>query len=69
MKTSELQQMSDEELRQQVRDQSESLFRLRLRIVTGSVENVRAVRNSRREIARIKTILRQRELAASKGVR
>jgi len=62
----ELLDLSDEELRQQLVDRSASLRNLRFQMVTGAVENVRALRNTRRDIARIKTILRMREVAAEK---
>jgi large subunit ribosomal protein L29 len=44
-----------------------SLIQFRLNMVTGTVENVRSARTARRDIARINTILRQRELAAQKS--
>jgi ribosomal protein L29 len=40
------------------------IVHFRLQQATGVVENVRAARSARRDIARIKTILRQREIAA-----
>jgi len=66
LKATELQDLSDEELRQQLVDRAASLRNLRFQMVTGAVENVRALRNTRRDIARIKTVLRSREIAGEK---
>ena len=66
LKATELHEFSDEELRQRIRERVEDLVRFRLQVSTGTVDNVRAARNTRRDIARLKTVLRQRELAAAK---
>ncbi len=66
MKAKDLRELTDEELRELLQEKSDSLFRFRIQQVTGSVENVRAARNTRRDIARIKTILREREITAAK---
>ena len=66
VKASELHEFSDEELRQRARERTDDLVQFRLQLSTGTVDNVRAARNARRDIARIKTVLRQRELAAAK---
>ena len=66
MKASELRELTTEELNQRLREQYETLTRFRIQEVTGSVENVRAMRNTRRDIARLKTLLREREIAAAK---
>lgn len=63
MKAKDLRELTDEELRQRLRERTDALFSLRVQLVTGSVENVRALRNARRDIARIKTILLQRQRA------
>jgi large subunit ribosomal protein L29 len=59
--------MTSDELGQRLKEKSDSLIAFRLQQATGAVDNVRAARESRRDIARIKTILRQREIAASGG--
>lgn len=64
MKASDLRDMSDDELRSQMLKRSDDLIAFRLQMATGVVDNVRSSRNARRDIARIKTILRERELAA-----
>jgi large subunit ribosomal protein L29 len=67
MKAKELREMTGNELRERLTELKKDLINLRLQFATGVVENVRAARNTRREIARILTILRERELAAQKG--
>jgi large subunit ribosomal protein L29 len=67
MKAKELREMTGNELRERLAELKKDLINLRLQFATGVVENVRAARNTRREIARILTILRERELAAQKG--
>ena len=61
---SELREMSDEELTNAVEDKKEELFNLRFQKASGQLENTNAVRYARRDLARLKTLLRERELAA-----
>lgn len=63
MKPKEIRSLTDEELRQRLQERVEALQRFRIQLITGTVDNVRAARNTRRDIARIKTIMRERELA------
>ena len=58
--------MADEELRKELENLVKGLFNLRFRKVTDVVENPSAFKQHRREIARIKTELRARELKAAK---
>jgi large subunit ribosomal protein L29 len=62
MKAAELRDMSDEELRRRLRELQEELFNLRFQLATGQIENVGRIRTVRRDIARSKTIQRQRML-------
>ena len=64
MKANELRELGDDELRQRLSDARESLLRFRMQRVTGALENTKGPGNTRRDIARIQTILRERELAA-----
>lgn len=66
MKATELRELTEDELRQQMQERSDALRNFRIQHATGAVENVRAARNARRDIARIKTILRERELTNAK---
>jgi large subunit ribosomal protein L29 len=59
-------ELPDDELRKELDNLVRGLFNLRFRKVTDVVENPAAFKQHRREIARIKTILRARELKAAK---
>lgn len=65
MKAAELRELTDDELEQRLRDRADSLRSFRIHMATGVVDNVRSSRNARRDIARIKTIMRERELATA----
>jgi large subunit ribosomal protein L29 len=67
VKAKDLREKSIEELNGLIKDFQKDLMQFRLNMVTGTVENVRTARAARRDIARINTILRQRELAAQKS--
>ena len=58
------QEQTDEELKKKLNDLVEGLFKLRFRKVTDVVENPAQFKKDRRNIARIKTVLRERELKA-----
>ena len=62
MQSSELRDLSDDELAVKERELKESLFVLRLRHGTNQLESPARLRATRRDIARIKTIQRAREL-------
>jgi large subunit ribosomal protein L29 len=64
VKASELRELSEAELQKRMGERQSDIVHFRLQQATGVVENVRAARSARRDIARIKTILRQREIAA-----
>lgn len=63
MKATELQELSEAELEAKLGELTEERFRLRFRSATESIENTSTFRSLRRDVARIKTILRQRERA------
>ena len=63
MKATELLELSDEDLEKRIRDLKEELFRLRFQHATGQLENPMRLREVRRDIARLKTVVRQRELS------
>jgi large subunit ribosomal protein L29 len=62
MKTDELRKLDNEQLRSQLREYYQELFNLRFQQVMGKLTASGRPRMVRREIARIKTILREREL-------
>ncbi len=65
MKVEKIRDLSDEELKQQVQDFSEQIFRLRFQMATGQTEGLSKFRGLKKDIARINTILRERELKAA----
>ena len=67
MRAKELREMSHEMLVKALEERGEDIVNFRLQLATGVVENCRRAREARRDIARIKTIIREREVAASKG--
>ena len=62
-KTAELRDLSVEDLRAKAKELDDQSFRLRLQKAMGQLESPIKVRTTRRELARIKTIIRQKELA------
>ncbi|MDA2962312.1 MAG: 50S ribosomal protein L29 [Actinomycetota bacterium] len=62
MTTEELRQLSDEELTNKVREMKEELFNLRFQAATGQLESHGRLSAVRKEIARVYTIIREREL-------
>lgn len=64
-KAKELREMSSEQLGFALRETQEKLFRLRVQSATEKLDAPSQVRELRREIARIHTLLRERELAAA----
>ena len=63
MKVSEIRQYSEEELRSRENELVEQLFAFRLQKVTGQVESAAKVRQARRDLARVLTVLRERQKA------
>ncbi|GAA0524672.1 50S ribosomal protein L29 [Saccharopolyspora subtropica] len=59
---SELRELSDEELVQRLKEAKEELFNLRFQMATGQLQNNQRLRTVRKDIARIYTIMREREL-------
>ncbi len=64
MKINELREMSDEQLELTLRETLEILFRLRMQAQTERLDAPSELRHRRRLVARIRTILRERELKA-----
>ncbi len=63
MKAVDIRDLKTEEIHAQIRDLREERFRLRFRSATQELENSSIFGGIRRDIARMKTILRERELA------
>ena len=60
MKTGELRELGPNELDARERELTEELFHLRLKRVTAQLANPMKVRTTRRDLARVKTLMRQR---------
>jgi large subunit ribosomal protein L29 len=60
MKTEKLREMTDDELQRKEEDFEKQLLKLRFQLATKQIENPMKVREARRGIARVKTILRER---------
>jgi large subunit ribosomal protein L29 len=62
VKAAEIRELTVDDLRARVKDLDDQLFRLRMQKAMGQLEAPAKVRDIRRDLARIKTILRQKEL-------
>ncbi|MHC4842969.1 MAG: 50S ribosomal protein L29 [Planctomycetota bacterium] len=66
MKAQQYREMSSDELQMKLDDLQKHLFDLRSQAVTEKLENSKAIKNTKRDIARIKTIISQQKLPARK---
>ena len=62
MKIKEIRELNVDELNQKGREMAEEMFRLRLRHTTGQLDSTATLSRVRREIARIKTVQREKEV-------
>jgi large subunit ribosomal protein L29 len=62
-----LRDLDTSELEARERELAEQVFRLRFQLTTGQAEAVTRLRSARRDVARVKTLLRERELRAAHG--
>jgi large subunit ribosomal protein L29 len=67
VKAKELKELSDGELKEKLSGFKEELFNLRFQLATRQLDNPMRIRDVRKSIARVKTVLRERELAAEKA--
>lgn len=67
MKVRELREMSEAELRQKEKEFTEELFNLKFQHVTGQLENTQRLPQVRKDLARVKTLLREKILASAKS--
>lgn len=65
MKASKLHEMSNDELIEQLKDLKQELFNLRFQNATGQLGNVMVIQKTKKDIARVKTVLRERELKSA----
>ncbi|HEX7165868.1 MAG TPA: 50S ribosomal protein L29 [Acidimicrobiales bacterium] len=66
-KAAELRDLTDEELMSRLREAREELFTLRFQLATGQQENTARIGRTKKDVARIETILRQREIEAAEA--
>lgn len=62
MKASEIREKSDAELLKELKELKTELFNLRFRLATNQLENPMQIKNVKKNIARIKTIMREKEI-------
>jgi len=67
MKSEELRELSDYELKEKLSEAKTELFNLRFQSATGQLHNPLTLKYTRRDIARIQTIIRERELGKVKS--
>lgn len=67
MDPSEIRNLSQNEMARRLDEAHHELFNLRFQYATGQLKNTARLSEVRREIARLRTILRERELAAAEG--
>ncbi len=67
MNVKELRQLSDDRLADALEDQKEAMFNLRFQKGFGQLEDPNALGFAKRDIARILTVMRERQLAAQQG--
>jgi large subunit ribosomal protein L29 len=67
MKADEMRELSDEDLRGRVNELKEQIFRMRFKLSLGNTDVVKQLRESRKDLARVKTLMREREINAAQG--
>ena len=65
-KAVDIREMSTDDIKTRIADAQEELFRLRFRGATQQLENPALIKSLRRDVARMRTILREREMAGKK---
>ena len=63
MKAAKVREMGQEELKTKERELQEQLFKLRVQQSIGQLDNAIKLRETRREIARVKTVIREKQVA------
>ncbi|MCX8007268.1 MAG: 50S ribosomal protein L29 [Coriobacteriia bacterium] len=69
MKAAEIKALADQELVEKLKQARTELFNLRFRLATGNLDNPNAIRAVKKDIARLHTELRSREIEASRASR
>jgi large subunit ribosomal protein L29 len=66
-KAAELRELSDDQLLERAESAKEELFNLRFQLATGQLDDPSSIKKVRHEIARIATVIREREIEAQAG--
>jgi large subunit ribosomal protein L29 len=66
MKANELRDLTTVEIEQKIKSLKEELFNLRFQLATGQLENTARIREVRKALARMKTVIREREISVNK---
>jgi large subunit ribosomal protein L29 len=67
MKAEKIRNLTEAELTHQERDLADQLFKLKFQLNMGQTESLKKMRGLRKDIARVKTIVREQQLAAGKA--
>jgi large subunit ribosomal protein L29 len=65
MKANEIRELATSEIELKVKSLKEELFNLRFQLATGQLENTARIREVRKAIARMKTVIHEREISAN----
>ncbi|MCL2678329.1 MAG: 50S ribosomal protein L29 [Clostridiales bacterium] len=66
MEAKDIRELSGEELLKKEKDLKAELFNLRFRLATGQLDNPMMINRTKKDMARVKTIIREREIKAEK---
>lgn len=69
MKAAEVRDLNSDELHQRITELKEELFNLRFQLATGQLDNHRRIREVKRDVGRIRTVLRERDFAAAEAAK
>jgi large subunit ribosomal protein L29 len=69
MKAAEIRELDSEELHLRIAELKEELFNLRFQLATGQLDNHRRIRQCKREVGRIRTVLRERDFASAEAAK
>ena len=67
MKASEIRELSDEDLGAKIEELKEQNFRLRFKLALGNVDTVKQIRAIRKDMARLQTVRRERQMAGEQA--
>jgi len=68
LRAKEIRELNNDALMKLLADKRDDIVNFRMQLATGVVENCRRSREARRDIARIKTVLKEREMITAKGI-